>query len=220
MADYIPSRESLLSAWATNFSDLITATPGAYGLMASDATTISNAVALFTAALSIALNPTTKTKASVADKDAKKAAMLVTIRQYAKVIKLNLGVSNEAKIGLGLTINDSGRTPVPAPTTEPVISVASGAPLQQILRFVDATTPDRRARPAGVTGMMLVRSIGTAEPTDIDSLPIYGIATRQPYVVNFDLADKAKTAYYFGRWVTATGLVGPWSQSAALTIAG
>src|SRR5438105_3306455 len=98
MADYLPSKETQLSAWVANFSTLITATPGAYGLMASDAVTIASAVNLFTAALTLALNPATKTKATVADKNAKKHSMLVTIRQYAQVIKRNLGVSNEAKI--------------------------------------------------------------------------------------------------------------------------
>jgi hypothetical protein len=51
-------------------------------------------------------------------------------------------------------------------------------------------------------------------------VPVYGIATRQSYVVQFNPADKGKTAYYYGRWITGTGLVGPWSMLAQLTIAG
>lgn len=217
---YIPTRENALATWVLNFSTLIAATPGAYGLMASDAVTITTAVNLFTAALTLALNPATKTKATVTDKNAKRSAMLATLRQYAQVIKRNQGVSNEAKIALGLTINDSGRSPVPAPTTEPIIVLASAAPLHQTIRFADSTAPDRRAKPAGVKGLMLALTVGTTPPTDLSNLPVYGIATKQPYLVGFNMADKGKTAFYFGRWITGTGLVGPWSAMAQLTVAG
>ena len=220
MADYLPDTETLLAAWASNFSTLITATPGAYGLMASDAVTIAAAYNLFNTALNLVLNPATKTKATVADKNAKKAAMLVTLRQYAQVIKRNLGVSNQAKIALGLHINDSGRSPVPAPTTVPVLVVASGEPLAQIVDFHDSTTPDRKAKPAGITGMMLAVATGATPPADPSAVPIYGIATRRPYVVKFNPADKGKTAYYFGRWITGSGLVGLWSSMAQLSVAG
>ena len=85
--------------------------------MASDAATIAAAYNLYNGALTLVLNPLTKTKATVADKNAKKHAMLATLRLYAQMIKLNRGVTNEAKIGLGIHINTSGPSPVPAPTT-------------------------------------------------------------------------------------------------------
>jgi hypothetical protein len=189
--------------------------------MPSDATTIANAVNLFTAALILVLNPATKTKGTVEDKNAKKAPMLVTVRQYARVIKNNLGVSNEAKIALGLHINSTTHTPVPAPGTAPAIRVfGSETPLQQILRFNDVTTPDRRAKPPGVKGMMVALIVGTTPPADATGLPIIGMATKQPYAVTFTAADKGKNAYYFGRWITASGLVGPWSAMAQLVIGG
>lgn len=217
--DYIPSREALLSTWVSNFSTLITATPGAYGLMASDATVIATAVNLFNAALTLALNPATKTKGTVADKNAKKAAMLVTVRQYSQVIKRNLGVSNEAKIALGLTINAAGPTPVPAPSTMPVITPAPAGSLRQVIHFADATAPDRRAKPAGVKGLLVAVAVGTTPPPVRDLVPTYGMATKQAFAVSFSEADAAKTAYYYGRWITASGLLGPWSALSQAIIA-
>ena len=38
---YIPARNANLIAWAANFSTLITASPGTYGLLAGDATAIA-----------------------------------------------------------------------------------------------------------------------------------------------------------------------------------
>lgn len=217
--DYIPQKDTLTAAWAANFSGLITATPGAYGLMASDAATIATSYTLFNTALNLVLNPATKTRATVADKNAKKLAMLATLRQYAQVIKRNLGVTNEAKVALGLTIDDTGRAPVPAPTTLPVLNVVNTVPLRQAVDFRDITTPDRRAKPAGVKAMMLVQAIGTTPPADPGALPTYALATKQPYVVAFNPGDRGKNAYYFGRWITAAGLTGPWSAMAELIIA-
>ena len=218
--NYIPTTQTLLAAWSANFSGLISANPSAYGMMASDAATIANAYSLFNNALNLALNPATKTKGVVADKNAKQAAMLSTLRQYAQVIKRNMGISNEAKIGLGLTINDAGRSPVPAPTTAPVLSISNGTPLHHRVRFADEAAPDRRGKPDGVQGIMLAVTVGTAPPTDLEHMPIYGLVTRQPFDVEFSLADKGKTAYYHGQFMTGAGLTGPWSALAQLIIGG
>ena len=221
-ASYLPQTDQELDAWALNFSEKITATPGTYGLMASDAAAIATAVNLYDDALALVLDPGGKTKATVADKNAKKAAMQVTLRQYAQMIKSNRGVSNDAKVALGLHINDDGPTPIPAPTTEPVLAVSGDAPLVQAVAFRDATTPDRKAKPEGVSGMMLAVAVAasTAAPPAPEAAPVYGIATRQPYRVQFDTADKGKVAFYYGRWITGAGKVGPWSTVAQLMIAG
>jgi hypothetical protein len=223
--DYIPQPDTLMLAWADKFSEKITATPGAYGLMASDASAIAAAVNLFDAALQRVLDPATKTKSTVAAKNAKKAAMLVTLRQYAQTIKRNLGVSNEAKIDLGLHINDVGPSPIPAPTTFPVLAVDSDAPFVQRVEFHDSTTPERKAKPAGVTGMMLAVAVVAAgatppAPPPPNEVPVRGIVTRQPHRVTFSAGDRGKVAFYYGCWVTGAALTGPWSAVAQLSIAG
>ena len=61
--------------------------------------------------------------------------------------------------------------------------------------------------------------VGTdAEPTPANA-KYYGTFTRNPIGVALDPEDRGKVATYFGRWVTAKGLVGPWSPPAHLTIA-
>jgi hypothetical protein len=222
MPDYIPSNDPVLSAWANNFSEKIAATPGAYGLMASDAAAIAAAFDLFDDALAQVLDPATKTKSAVADKNAKKATMLATMRNYAQTIKRNRGVSNDAKIDLGLRVSDGSPTPIPAPTTVPVLAIASDMPLVQSVEFRDITTPDRKAKPEGVIGMMLVVVVapaGAAVPNP-ENAPVHGIATRNPYRVQFTAEERGKVAYYFGRWITGAGKVGPWSAMAQLSIAG
>ena len=51
MASYIPSRDAELGQWWTNFSTLISGSPGTYGLVAGDAANIATYVNVFTTAL-------------------------------------------------------------------------------------------------------------------------------------------------------------------------
>ena len=119
----------------------------------------------------------------------------------------------------------SDRAPVSAPQTAPLLHVACTTPLCQSVGFRDGSALARRAKPPGVTAMLLVAAVvdgaggEDTAPTDPDALPVRGIATRQSIGVTFTSADRAKTACYFGRWITGTGLLGPWSQMASMVIA-
>jgi hypothetical protein len=223
MADYIPKTEDGLRNWANNFSTLITANPTTYGLMASDATAIAALVDAFDAALTLATDPSTKTKTTVLARDAAKSAMLPVLRHYAQTIKLNDGVTNEEKGALGLTIDDTQRTPIPAPSTQPICNIVAATPLRHALRFADAATPAKRAKPDGVLALELHYFVGDDPPVSPDATGgttiFYGLITRQPYAVVHEPVSVGKTATYYARWITRTGLVGPWSAPVSMTVA-
>jgi hypothetical protein len=226
MADYLPKTEKDLRDWALSFSGLITANPSTYGLMASDAAAIANVVNAFDAALTRATDRNTKTQGAVAAKDSAKAAMVAVLRRYAQVIKMNAGVTNEEKTDLGLTIDDTQPSPIPAPSTQPICSIIGATPMQHTLRFADAATPTKRAKPEGVLGLELYYYIGDNPPVSPDApqpaggtTKFYGLATRPLLAVNLNPADKGKTATYYCRWITRTGLVGPWSTPVSMTVA-
>ena len=208
-ADYIPAQELAMDAWSANFAALIAAAPATYGLMESDAAGISAVQSAFNAALLLATNPATKTKATVADKDAKKAVMLTLLRHYAQTIKRNLGISNQTKAALGLTLDAPGKTPVPAPATAPVLRVAQIDHMRHTLRYCDESTPDRRGKPAGAKSLQLFRYVGPNPPQSPEQAAFVGVITKQPVTVTQDSAAAGQNAYYFGRWATHTGLVGP-----------
>jgi hypothetical protein len=218
--DYIPAREEQMRAWGVNFDTLLTANPALYGLQAGDAATVHAYVAAFTVALDAAVNPGTRTIATVAAKDGAKAAMLDILRGYAQQVRNNQGVSNANKAALGLTLVDPTPTPVPAPVTAPLLALVAATPGVQTLRFADASTPDKRAKPAGTIGMQLFVAIAATMPAGgPDAARFKAFVTRQPFGVTFDPADKGLTAYYYARWQTRTGLVGPWSAVGAMVIA-
>jgi hypothetical protein len=217
---YLPVREALLAAWAVNFSTLLTATPADFGLLAPDAVTVAGVVNDFSAALTAATNPATRTSITIDAKDTAKAAMVNVLRRYAMRIKMDETVADEDKLAIGVGIRDFVPTPIAAPVTFPMVNVAAAGPLTHELRFADNLTPDSRAKPAGAIGMQLFRSVGVVPPGTPLAAQFLSFVTKQPYTSSFVAGDLGKTAYYYARWQTRTGLVGPWSVVSSFVIAG
>ena len=218
---YIPPKEADLFTWAINFATLITANPGTFGLLAADALVIQGYVDDFTAAYTLALNPSTRTKPTVADKDAKRAAMLGIVRPYAIGIRNNAGVTNEAKLDLGLIIPVTTRTPILVPVTQPILEILAATPLEFTMRFADSGTPASRAKPFGAKSLWIAGVYGTTVAVDPAVPPsVTRLVTTQPFSITHDPAEVGKICTLWGRWVGVRGDVGPWSLSTAMQVVG
>lgn len=219
MSNYLPPRDADLDAWLANFKTLIAATPIAYGLVAADGTAITTAFTNWHNAFLAVTNPATKTEATVATKNTQKAIILTLIRGYAATIRVNAAVSDALKIGLGLHIKDTQPTPVPAPTTKPVLVIAHMDQGFQDIRATDEATPNSRARAAGSAGMLLYRAVGTTAVNDPAQATFQGFLGKPQARSTFNSGDNGKTVTYFARWTNAKGEVGPWSQGLSVSIA-
>lgn len=216
---YIPTRDAELESWLANFKTLIAANPTNYGLVAGDATTITNSYNAWHTDFLAATNPTTRTHVTIAAKEAQKILTLDVVRTYAATIRANGAVSDALKLGLGLNVHDTLPTPIPAPSTYPLLSINGAGPLMQDLRAADQTSPTRRAKPHGAAGLLMFRAIGTAAATDPGDAAFLGFVTKAAFTSSFDSADDGKVATYFGRWTNAKGEVGPWSAPVSMRIA-
>lgn len=217
---YIPSKQADLVTWADNFSDLITAAPGTYGLIAADAAAISGVVNTYLTAYALALNNTTRTPVTVAAKDTAQINMLDLVRQYAVTISLNAGVLTADKIAVGVNPRTSTPTPIATPATSPVLSITNALPLQHVLRFRDElASPSVKAKPYGVTQIQIYGQVSPTIIYDPAAIAFKQIATKSPFLVTWDSGDAGKIAYYAARWQTRSGLVGPWSTVQAFTVA-
>lgn len=216
---YVPSKDVDLQSWANNFTTVLTANPANYGLTATDASACAAAYTAFAAALTLARNPATKTAATVAAKDLARNSMLVLIRPYATLISKSIGISNANKLAIGVTVPDPTRTPIVAPTSAPVITPLQGTPLQLKIAIKDENAlPKQKAKPAGAIAMELRCFVGTVAPVSADATPFKAILTKSPAILVFAAGDGGKTAYLYGRWMTARGLLGPWSAIATATV--
>jgi hypothetical protein len=88
------------------------------------------------------------------------------VRGYAATIRANRAVSDALKINLGLHVRDSEPTPVPPPSTVPVLAVIGMRQGMQEVRVTDESTPGSRARPVGSAGMILFRAIDETAVTN------------------------------------------------------
>src|SRR6185436_20107712 len=95
-----------------------------------------------------------------------KANVLSVVRGYSATIRANRAVSDELKVGLGLHIADRQPTPVPAPSTYPVLTIQGLGLGAQDLNAADQMTPNKRAKPAGAVGLILFRAVDTTPETD------------------------------------------------------
>ncbi|MCC6906792.1 MAG: hypothetical protein IT430_02515 [Phycisphaerales bacterium] len=220
---YIPRADVAFRDWGSNFAALIAADPARYGLDAEDAAFISSRAAMFAQAYVLAQSNETRTSAIVAAKDEARAWAERVYRDYAGLIKSNWSLSNAEKMALGLHVDDLTRSPIGPPRSCPLMMLVSAAAGRHLIRYADENTPTALRKPYGVAQLQLFVAIteyGRATPNDPSEARLEGAYTRQPIRVQFHTADAGKTATYFGRWVTARGLAGPFSLPRSMTIVG
>lgn len=211
-ASYIPTKDSLFEAWDLNFTTLLTANPALYGVAAADAVAQAALYATWHAAYLLTSNPATKTKPSVAAKNAARTAATKGIRPLAQQIAGNAGVTNGNKLALGLNLQSStGPTPIPAPSSYPILALVGLTPGNITMKFTDSLDGVSRKKPAGVLSGLLwgkVSDVVITDPTLLDFLDPFNV---QPFDLDSSGMVKGKTIYLAANWTTRTGLRGPWS---------
>ena len=216
---YIPDDDAGARGWMNNFAKHVASAPAAVGLSAADSALLTALADDFDAAMKQVNDPRTRTTVAIAEKDEARNAAKSTFRFYAMQIKASRGVDDAQKIALGIHVDSGARTPYGAPVNSPLLDILGATPGRHVLRYHDADTPKSRRKPPGVTHLLLFAAIAGGEVRDPEQARFIGAYTRQPFHVDFDAAKHAgKTATYFGRWLTAKGLLGPWSLPISMTI--
>jgi len=216
---WIPTLDGPLDTFVNNFQTLIAASPTAYGLVAGDATAITAAYTAWHAAYLAAVNPTTRTHATITTKNVQKANVLSVVRGYGATIRVNRAITDALKIGLGLHIRDTVPTPVPPPSTYPLLTIDSFNLGTLELHAADQDTPDKKARPTGTSGLLLFSIVGPEPAIEPTGLAFNAFLTRPKFENTFSPADSGKTVTYFGRWTNGKGELGPWSPPVSIRIA-
>jgi hypothetical protein len=217
--DFVPAKDQDLKAFTLNFSTKITAAPATYGLTAGQATAFAALYATFATALTAATDPATRTSVTVAAKDTARQAIVFSLRQLARVVQSTPGISPANLETLGLTVRQTVPTPIPPPTTKPVVAVERTLSQALQCRFSDETTPTSRSKPFGAVSCEVRATAALVPPASADAATFKGMASRVPFTISFDAGDVGKTAYIYARWLNAKGEVGPWSTVTTSTIA-
>jgi hypothetical protein len=199
--NFLPTREAELVTWSTNFNALIVATPLAYALTAPQAAAYTALHDAFVDAYNTANSDSTRTPSAIIAKDLAKDALIADARLLARIVQAAPAVSDEQKSDLGLTVRDSGPSPIPPPDEAPEIDVLSVSGNTVRIRLHQAAST-RRGKPDGVDGATVFSFVGAAAPTTEDAWKFEGNTTRTTLDIAFPdtVAPGAKvwfTAFWF-----------------------
>ena len=212
MADYIPSPDNDFNNWQINFLSYLQTNKAELKVNNEDIATLIATQSGWETSYEAHLNAQAAAQSARQQKNEDRQAWENEIRSQVRKLQASDTITNAHRAALGITVPESNRTPISVPTTRPIVIIAESKPLSHTVRFFDETTPNRRAKPAGVMGAEVWVKIGDAPPTNTDELRFFGLDTRTPYISKFDSEDAGKIAYYRLRWVNPKGKPGPWSD--------
>lgn len=217
---YIPAKDAAYNSWIANFSTLLTATPLLFGLTSTDAGNVSAAESAWNAAYTLVTSPSTKTKDTVQAKNIQRVSSLNIVRPYAQNISLNPAVLASNKVAIGVNPRTSTPTPITPPSTYPLVTIVSALALQHILRYRDElASPSSKSKPYGVVQIQLYASTSATPIVDPTLLQFQGVRTKSPTTVTWPSGAAGLRAYYAAKWVTRSGLTGPWSPIVSFIVA-
>ncbi len=228
MLDYLPRRDSDFLAWLNAFISFATANSGPLGLISTDITAMQSAVSGYSTALGNRSSAQQAAQGATQAKDLARATAEKLFRRYARDLQNRPTVTNQQRAALGLRVRDTNPTAgnvmmASTAPTRPLVLVDNGRKLIHRLRFVEEGQPTRKARPAGVKGIEIWRSIlpvGSPAPGDASTMSYVDTPSCSPLLQSFAAADAGKIAWYLARWVANDGSKGDWSTLTSAMILG
>jgi hypothetical protein len=162
----LSKKHAVLAAQAKNFSDVLSADPGAYGQSAPTAAAVSAAVSADVAsvdAIGEARASGVRSEQMTVDRNLKRTAMLNLLRPIYTAVQASTTIGEQAKIALGVHVIPTrrGRAPVPL---APLLSVHRVDGRIVTLRVSDPQLPTRKGRAPGTEGITIFKHVGERPP--------------------------------------------------------
>ncbi len=216
----IPTKDSALAAYSTNFNTRIVATPTDFGLTAAQATEYTGLHDLFIDAYDAANVPGSRSKSLVAAKDNAKKDLLDFARELYAFVQANTAVTDANKELLGVVVRKTQLTPVPVPEDTPKLEIVDRLGTVVKIKLHDGTG-SRRGRPVGVAGASVFSYIGATPPVDVHGWSFHGNTTKTLVDVDFPVATPAGTVVWFTAfWYNPRGQSGQGCAPVSALIAG
>ena len=220
MADYIPAPDAEFDGWQVNWVTYATANAVALGLdPLADIPAILAAQTTWDADYDKHLTAQAAAQAARQAKEAQLATYVAMLRSFSQQIQKRTGTTDEQRGGLNITIPDTKPTPVPPPTTAPVLNIVTSERQRHVVEASKtALEGGSLGKPTGVRGVQLWRKIGDPPPaaeTDFDFVSEF---TRSRMTLDYQMSQGGQTVYYQARWVSTRGETGPWGEMVSATV--
>lgn len=165
----VPTRDSLLIPWGSNFDVKVTLSPPTYSLVAAQATAFHAAYTPYVTAYNAMMSARaagTQSKVLTSTTASAKLTLLKIARELYAIVQSSNAVSPANKEDVGVVVRKVHPTPIPVPGEAPGIAVIATVGNTVKIRLFDVTDPTRRRRPPGTDGASVFSFVGAAAPTE------------------------------------------------------
>jgi len=207
-----PSGSTAQHDFAANAVTLITPKAKDWGVPDERVTKMTASFADYDAKYAVTSNPTTRSPAATASRNATWEVMNADLNDVYKHYLLNNdAISPADKEALHIHETGGGGSISPTPITTPFITLTSEEIGALRVVYSDSSAPGTHYKPDNVAFCELWYQIGgTAPATPTDCNESANIS-RSHAPLQFAPADRGKAVYVFARWVNRNGKTGPWS---------
>lgn len=217
--NFYDGRQADIVAGAANFAARIATGFASYGISSSQSTAFGALNTTLQADYTAAVDPSTRTRAAIATKNASIRSMRAMAINLAKIIYATATVTDAQLIDLGLRPRAS-RTPIPPPADAPVLEVGVVSGRLVNVR-VHAAGSERRGKPAGAVGANVYSYVGETAPADPRAWHFEGMTTRTIAQIVFpDTVASGATVWLSANWVSARGATSPACAPVQFTLQG
>jgi hypothetical protein len=222
---YIPRADKDFRRFAENFANNIHRNPAMFCLTPAEAASIMQALVRFNDAYTIANDPPTRTRPTIADKDDARSILQNKISNYAAYIRSNLGITDGDKVRIGVRPRNVAHKSRKCPTTVPLLNFIGSLPGIDQLCFHDSNRPESKAKPYGTVHLELYVAYslpGEARPKK-EQATYLGPFKKSKMLVMRDPEQGAPGGgaqpTYWARWRGFDGVAGPWSLPCSMSLA-
>jgi hypothetical protein len=210
--DFIPASDGAFLQWIINFLKQLSTMLTRIGFPTGEYQLLSTQRDDFAAKYALAGEPATRTKVTVANKNAARRLLEKTIRQDVKeFLNFNRVVTDGDREALGLPVHKTTRTAAPVAERHPDFDVDTGEIRRLKVHFFDQDKNHTKAKPEGQHGAEIRWAVCDTPPETIDELVHSAFDTRTPFALDFDENQRGRKVYFALRWENTRGLKGPWS---------
>jgi hypothetical protein len=226
MADRLfPDDDAGILAAVMTFATGVAANPNKYFLYKNDAELLVRVANEYKDAYFAAKDKSTRTEAAVCLKNQTQTSAMQAIRGYANMIRASAGVSDAAKIEIGVMPPKGTLSRRTCPQSEPLLKFHGTVPGMHQISISDSSTPNSRRKPfCAVRCELFMMMTDPAEPVpmafdeDASGSKYLRSYTRSRLQIAHPQPVKPMLITYFARWADSTGETGPFSLALPTTI--
>ena len=163
----------------------------------------------FDAAFNAAL--TTPTPANILRRSEAQAATVKLLREFVNQFLRFPPVTNPDRADMGIPNHDTVRTDHKV-VTEMVDFVIHLSSIRELKIDFWVQGESHKAKPHGYDGAVIIWGVRDAPPANPDELEHHTMASRTPFTLHFDEAERGKTVYVGLAWQNERGILGAYSE--------